>query len=117
MGATNMDDFIKAYNLNNYVHTEHINNAKKTVGIDVYYCKCCKYYTDHLSHFKEHLSSKKHVSMSKDNYDNKVDNKQFKRKIHCCDKCDNIYTSNRSLTHHKKKMLLKIKLFYLNTNH
>ncbi len=109
MGTTNMDEFIKKYKLHNYLHIEqkpnvleHVSSTKKPVAIEVYYCKCCKYYTEKFSHFKYHLESKKHISLSKENCDDKIDAKQFKRKIYCCDKCDKFYTSNQSLINHKK---------------
>ena len=70
--------------------------------MEVYYCKDCKYHTKKSSNFKKHLASLKHLVASK-NEDCKNQNcEKFKRKIYCCDCCDNIYTSNQSLNNHKK---------------
>lgn len=65
-----------------------------------YYCNVCVYYTDDLDNFKKHLLSKKHSN----SIPNDIRNPQeFKRKIFCCENCNNVYLSNQSLQNHYKK--------------
>ena len=84
--------------------------------MEVYFCKCCKYYTGDEWHFKGHLSSKKHGLKSSsgddDDSDDDSDNEhikkcnnvsKFKQKIHICLTCENIYMSKQSLQNHEAK--------------
>ena len=79
--------------------------------MEVYYCKCCKYYTASAGNFKLHLDTEKHCTNSSNNYDsdedldydNDIDISQFKQKIHICPTCDNIYMSKQSLQNHAIK--------------
>ncbi len=105
MGTQNMDEFIEKFKLDIFLKLMKgavngtQNDAKGSV-ISTYYCKCCKYQTSVLYNYKIHLLSKTHINKSKG--DTKYD-KIIKTKIFKCDKCENIYMSNRSLKNHIKK--------------
>ncbi len=63
MATTNMDDFIKTYNLHKYKHIiEESDDELYDPVKNVYLCKCCKYYTNNEWHFKSHLNTKKHIN-------------------------------------------------------
>jgi hypothetical protein len=101
MNTMNMDNFIKMYGLDKYNNLKQ--KQEKIIkpdvieikGVEVYFCKCCEYYTDKDWHFKAHLRSIKHSDNSNDVSD--------ENQIFCCIDCDNIYMSKQSLSVHSKK--------------
>ncbi len=96
-GTDKPNDYAK--HLLSILHT----NSVKTLQKDVFYCVCCKYYSMKISHFKEHMISQKHVTISGKQFDKNTDLKQFKRTIYCCNNCNIIYMSKRTLDNHIKK--------------
>lgn len=106
MGSMNMNEFIKKYNLDNYIEKSDNDFEESTESIAsnamvcVFYCKFCKYKTEKISHYKTHLVSKKHFdNTGKNTVPN--DGKIVKTKIYCCESCDKIYMSNQSLQKHQ----------------
>jgi hypothetical protein len=70
--------------------------------MEEYYCKCCKFHTNRIYNFKEHVNTQKHSNNSEIICNENTNYKQFKKKIYCCNTCDNVYMLNRSLINHKK---------------
>lgn len=66
-----------------------------------YYCGDCKYHTDHLSNFKRHFNSQQHMEQVGTEPGNDIVYADYKRKIYCCDECDNVYTTKFSLSRHQ----------------
>ena len=79
-----------------------------------YFCDKCKYYSDNLTNYQKHLLSKNHIENMKDN---PIVNSNIKKiKIFCCDNCDKVYKSKRSLEQHKIKCYDKKKISLLEEN-
>ena len=77
--------------------------------MEVYFCKCCKYFTETEWNFKLHLKSKKHVANSLDD-NNDIDIEDYKQTIHVCPTCDNIYTSKQSLQYHEPRCCTEVQI-------
>ena len=71
--------------------------------MEVYFCRCCKYFTESEWNFKLHLESKKHSAKAPDDNEKDSDTEDYKQKIHICPTCDNIYMSKQSLQYHEPK--------------
>lgn len=71
--------------------------------MDAYYCKFCKYHTKNEKHFDEHIKTNKHAKNTTGTiFFDKINPKDYKKKIYVCDSCDIVYLSNRALLNHKK---------------
>ena len=88
--------------------------------MEEYYCEDCKYHSKQLYNFKRHLKSQQHTkSINSTNSTNSIESagsvgsnqinknvileceyEKFKRKIFCCDFCNNVYITKRSLLRH-----------------
>ncbi len=73
--------------------------------MEEYYCIPCNYHTAKLSHFRNHFNTQRHRDNSNVTYDEPIDFKQFKVKLHCCENpgCDKVYTKLKSFLNHRKK--------------
>jgi hypothetical protein len=82
MGTTNMDEFMKKYNIGNLEKKGNIviikNNPEPQINNDIirklnnptlYICDICEYETKYKSHINDHINSKRHIKNNAKNND------------------------------------------------